>query len=291
MKRNLLISYFTGTYGTKWIAEELSNELKKLGIENKTYRIDRSVNMQINYTNLFKDVDTLILIYPVYAFNLPSLIKDWLTFMPENSCDTAAIISVSGSGITKLNQASRAEAIEILQKKGIKTFYDKLLTLPSNVYANYSTNLNAAIIQKTKKLIKQSANNIAYRRIERTPINYLKYIVRITAHFQQKNRKKFRNSLIVTKDCNGCRTCASNCPVQNITMINHKPKFYCECVECFRCIYNCPQKAITSKKFKRYILPSYNIEEILNKSNLIQKPLIPEKEKMKYKGIMKYLNQ
>lgn len=67
----------------------------------------------------------------------------------------------------------------------------------------------------------------------------------------------------VTKDCESCGLCARNCPIQNITMENGKPRWHKDCIMCLRCYHICPRHAIrygdqTDRK-GQYIAPGYHL--------------------------------
>lgn len=48
----------------------------------------------------------------------------------------------------------------------------------------------------------------------------------------------------ITDKCNSCGMCAKVCPVNNIEIIEGKPKWQHKCEQCFACLQWCPQEAI-----------------------------------------------
>jgi MinD superfamily P-loop ATPase len=71
----------------------------------------------------------------------------------------------------------------------------------------------------------------------------------------------------VNGDCNGCGTCASACPVRNITMKDKTPQWNHSCQQCFACLHWCPQVAIQYGKAPpsrgRYHNPDVALREML----------------------------
>ena len=69
--------------------------------------------------------------------------------------------------------------------------------------------------------------------------------------------KKF----FVTEGCNGCGLCEKLCPLNNITMVDGKPKWGGNCTQCMACICGCPKEAMEygrrSKGKIRYQCPEY----------------------------------
>lgn len=46
-------------------------------------------------------------------------------------------------------------------------------------------------------------------------------------------------------DCNGCGTCARNCPLANITMHDSRPQWSDNCTLCMGCYHRCPRHCIS----------------------------------------------
>lgn len=52
----------------------------------------------------------------------------------------------------------------------------------------------------------------------------------------------------VKENCNGCATCKKLCPLNNIELVDNKPKWNNRCTQCMACIGGCPLNAIEYKK-------------------------------------------
>lgn len=57
--------------------------------------------------------------------------------------------------------------------------------------------------------------------------------------FMVKDKKFY-----ATDACISCGACVENCPENNITLENGKPKWHGNCTHCCACIAGCPSKAI-----------------------------------------------
>ncbi len=75
-------------------------------------------------------------------------------------------------------------------------------------------------------------------------------------------------SLISNNKCNGCGICKKICPVNNIEMVDNKPKWFEHCVLCFACLQWCPKEAINAgsitEGMPRYHHPDVKISDIIS---------------------------
>lgn len=73
-------------------------------------------------------------------------------------------------------------------------------------------------------------------------------------------------SFRTTENCNGCRTCARVCPVNNIKMVEGKPTWLHHCETCYGCYGWCPNNAICGEIVKYndwYHHPELELAEML----------------------------
>ncbi len=65
--------------------------------------------------------------------------------------------------------------------------------------------------------------------------------------------------------CNGCGVCAGVCPVQNIEMVDGRPRWKGRCEQCYACFHWCPQQAVQygrSARVRRYHHPRISCRDI-----------------------------
>jgi len=74
------------------------------------------------------------------------------------------------------------------------------------------------------------------------------------------------NSFSTSNQCNGCGICQKICPVDNIIIVDGKPKWLNKCENCYACYQWCPQEAITGEIIefeKRYHHPDVKIADMI----------------------------
>ena len=230
--------YFTGTGGTARIADAFEKAFS-----------DRSINVhrtELNGKNQPVDIrDLLLVVFPVYAFNAPKPIDEWIEEAPQGQGRPAAVISVSGGGEVSPNTACRAATIRRLERKGYTVVYEKMFIMPSNFLVKYDDSLCAMVLRVAPKNAEKVVSELlAGRHLRSNPYGVDRLASRLGS-LEKIGGKYFGKYLKVNEKCVKCSWCAQNCPRGNITMVNEKITFGGDsCVICLRCVYGCPQKAI-----------------------------------------------
>jgi ferredoxin len=103
-----------------------------------------------------------------------------------------------------------------------------------------------------KKELNINKTNILKKRIKHFFLNIQKMMA--IARYQKLSGLKtndFRllvhsadNSFVVSSRCNTCGVCQKVCPVDNIIIVDKKPKWLNKCDNCYACYQWCPQEAI-----------------------------------------------
>jgi ferredoxin len=291
------IVYFSGTGGTARVSAEFAKSLISHQVEAQIIPLDLQ---EFDYRSFAApseqsaDVDLLILLFPVHAFDAPEPVYEWLSTIPDGNGQAVAVISVSGGGEVWPNTACRAGCIKIFEQKGYDVIYERMFMMPSNVFSATQEQLALRLLQVLPSKAENCVSEIlsGVRRRKRAPLT--SRIMAASAKLEKKSVRKLAQKYFqVNEKCTGCGWCAKACPRKNIEMMAARPSFGEQCVACLRCTYGCPAKAIQMRKFKFFLLKEgFNLDEL--EKSLSNSELAPREENIKagflFGGVHDYLS-
>ncbi len=292
--KKFLIVYFSGTQGTRRVAQAFYNQAKENHIEVDIAALDISPsNRENRYSHeRLKGVDFLLLLFPVYALDAPKPVYDWLDALAsvETRPKRAAVVSVSGGGEMWPNTGCRCGSIQMLEQLGVCVSYEHMLIMPSNAILRVDdhTAMHVLNVMPTKvaaimRDLLQGVTRLTHSR--RSPIK------KRLSQFERDEAATFATKLHCSNKCNGCGWCASQCPTGNITILNKKPNFSNVCTICLRCIYGCPQQALSSKYFFVF-REGYSLESLEARlQGVTLQPIKALAKGLAWLGVKKYLNE
>lgn len=279
--------YFTGTGGTKRVADYFEKSLTHLGVEvNKT-----EIRKGTYYSNDKEDL--LILLFAVHAANAPLPVYEWIDAISNVNSIPAVVIAVSGGGEITPNTACRLSSIKRLERKGYKVVYENMLIMPSNWIVPTADGLSIRLLKILPVKIDNMIKDIFSGTINRIKPKFIDRIISRLGELEKIGARSFGRRIKVNSCCTGCGWCERSCPRENIKLLNNIPVFNSDCVICLRCIYGCPHNAIKPGMLKfLYIKDGYNLEAIEERMDGVS--LQPVEELAKgylWKGVREYLNK
>jgi ferredoxin len=244
--KSIRIDYYTGTGGSKMVAELLAEKLKN---DNCHVEVNRIYRDNINGIQR-PDTDYYILIFAVHSFNAPQPIYEWVEHLSGNNCNTA-VISVSGGGHVMTNTACRCKTVKLLKKNGFNVVYEDMVRMPNNWMKAPDEKKYTRILSKLPNKIDTIAQTIISEKRSKKVIYWIDYLVSALGEAEKKGTHKFGNGIKILDTCTACGLCAKNCCSSNIQLekqdtkdVTARPKFGNRCDMCLGCVYNCPQKAL-----------------------------------------------
>jgi len=260
------LKYFTGTGNSL----KVINTFKEIFVEN---------NHLVNVSSIKKggqivEADIIGFCFPVYAFGIPRICRNYLKELPKFKNEQKAFIIIT-AGDNDESGFSIFEGIKILKKKNCKIVYSAVVQMPINWTTSPEPPLPPTkeeavlIIDKGVNQTRTLANDIL-KGIEKfhmfnfpkrynKPKFYCDYLLFI--YFGVSNL--WRNFKVHSK-CNGCSICSKICPTKSISIKENKPIWSATCEQCMRCVNFCPNGSIyqsfggDTKGKNRYYEPSFN---------------------------------
>lgn len=235
-----MILYFSGTGNSQYVAETIK---KVTG--NKVSSINAF--LKSNKKEELNSKEHFIFVCPTYAWQIPRVVESFIK--KTNFSGTKDVYFLLTCGGESGNAVSYIKKLCIEKDFNLKGCAD--IKMPDNYIAMYDVpseekantmldNANKVIapiaedIRDGKTFNKEKSN--LGDKIKSSAVNSLFYSIFV-------KDKGFYS----TDACISCKKCSKLCPLNNIEIINGKPKWNGSCTHCMACISGCPTKAIEYK--------------------------------------------
>jgi len=256
------IYWFSGTGNSLKIAKDLAEKLE----DTELIPIAKIWQQE----SIVCNTETIAVIFPLYFWGLPDIVYNFLNKLNVDKTNYIfAIITCGHAG-----SGSALHSIDKLLKKKNKNLNSGFfIEMPDNylpVYDIIPKEKQKEIFESAEKKVDEIASIIKRdeSKVEKESLSSVGKVV----------NKKFRNKVAesdrkfnVDEKCNSCGVCEKVCSVNNIILVDGKPRWQHKCQRCLACIHFCPQKAIqwkqkTSNK-GRYHNPDVTLKEIMQQKS------------------------
>ena len=240
-----LIAFFSGTGGVSRVASAFHSALMEKGVASEEATID--ARGRLRATELLSHSDTLLLLFPVYAFDAAGPVYEWLSMLGESAGKgkTAVVISVSGGGEAWPNSSCRANVISMLEGKGFSVAYERMIVMPSNCLVRTEDDVAVRLLGALPAKARLIVDEVLSGRRRRKRPGVFAHVARFTGWMASRGARRFGRSLKVSDACCSCGVCAKECPMENISMKEGRPVFANKCATCLHCVYRCPKGSLT----------------------------------------------
>lgn len=232
-----MILYFSGTGNSAYIAKRVAEELQDdlLSINNR---------IKTSNTSRIESQKPFVFVLPTYAWRIPRVVERWIERTQFSENTRAYFILTCGNDI-----GNSEKYLFVLCKKKLFLYGGvKGIVMPENYIALYD-----APEQEEAKRIIEHAEPLIKKCIE--IIQHKENFLSINPSISDKIRSSFVNvwfyPFIVKADkfkaddkCIGCGKCVTECPLNNIQLLENKPVWGKQCTHCMACICKCPTEAI-----------------------------------------------
>lgn len=234
-----MVFYFSGTGNSQLVAKQVA---QTLGDELV------SVNecLKAGGEDTFRSEKPLVFVAPIYAWRLPRVVEGWMRGTRFQGCRDAYFILTCGGGPGNagayVEKLCREIGLEFRGSAGVRMpeNYMAMFTVPGEeecraIRARAEPQVAAlAELIRAGKPFDRSVSLAG--RLLSGPVNLLYYPLFI--------RDK---GFSLSDACVSCGKCARRCPLNNIELVEGKPRWRGNCTHCMACIGGCPVRAIEYK--------------------------------------------
>lgn len=253
-----VIYYFSGTGNSLYAAKKLHECI----VHSELRSIVRSVADR----HFADDAGRVVFVFPLYYLSFPKIVMDFLgRYQVKKGTD---VVCVATRGFPPMGGVI-GHFRNIMKKKGVEVRRGFYLDMPSNdviLFGLQSKEKQAETLATVDAQINGILKALSggKKHLEKEPFGLLRF-VRHRSAYLNKLPKAGRN-FQVQDSCTACGICVKVCPMENVKLVDGKPRWGAACQLCEACINYCPKHAIQfgkrSMKWDRYVNPNVARSEI-----------------------------
>lgn len=248
----VLFYLFSGTGNTNKVCQLYQRAFEQEGHTVDIFDIDEHCIEQQPCVELAR-YDLCGFFYPIYAFNAPQNIVDFIKNIPVQSMESKTpcfIITSSGEPLN-MNYAARFKIQKAIKRQPLVLIAQYNYVMPYNIIFRHSDERAYQMITTAKALIPIEAKEIISIASGTTTsyslpkVSKLEHLISFFLRIESWGGRIIGRFYKVTDACTKCGLCIKWCPVKNISASkDNTPIFGKKCLICQRCSMYCPTNAI-----------------------------------------------
>lgn len=236
-----MIFYFSGCGNSKHVAETLATGLN----DHLVFIPEAARNNQYDYS--LQDGERIGFVFPIYSWAPPKLVMDFVEKLQlKTKPDYVYFACTCGDNCGHTGKVFR----KAVEAKGWQLSACFSVQMPETYIGMAGFKLDseenarkkiAAADEKLSRLLPRLTNNERFSEMVVGGLPWLKtYLVNPGFNQYATDDRKY----LSTEKCIHCGKCAKVCPLQNITLVEGRPKWNGNCTMCMACYHHCPVNAI-----------------------------------------------
>jgi len=206
---------------------------------------------------------TYVICAPIYVCEMPLFLTNYLKSIAFNGNNKVYFVFTSGGYCGN----AKVQAKLFARRKNLKCLGCAEFVMPRNYVANNRYDMDEEKVIRSK--ISSATGKVgqvveAIKKESKLKTRHVwLFETLIIAPFAPlwTKYKLVAKDFYATDECVGCRLCQKVCPLNNIKIVDKRPKWGESCTHCMACISKCPKKAIeygnVTQGKTRYLLKDY----------------------------------
>jgi len=272
---NAEIYFFSGTGNSLVVARDIAHK-----INGKIIPVVSMLNQEIITTN----ADVIGFVFPIYDYKPPRLIEQCIKKIAH--INSKYIFAVGTYGILPLGAMKKIE--QDIRARGGELSLGCVVKMPHNGLGKntFSKDDQNVLFEKWKIMLETISENIISRKKQKPevmniPVHFIlsglifKVISPLIKILWQAMTKGWDSFSFMSNDtCDGCGICVKVCPMENVKMLNNRPKWLENCALCFACLQWCPKESINAGNITvgmpRYHHPDIKLSDIMKQKKIVK---------------------
>lgn len=244
---NTELRYFSGTGNSYKIIDTCKDVLVQSGCDVTLFSVTDKPDIDEN-------TDLLGFCFPVYAFAIPRICRNYLKNLPKYKSPIKAFVIIT-AGDSQEAGFSIQESTRLLKNKGVEVTYSKVIQMPANwtVAMNPPPKEEALSmidvgVTQARAVAQDIINGVDHHHDFNYPPRYSKLgFYKDYYLFKWLGLSNMWREFRTDETCDSCGLCEKVCPTDSIRITDHQPHWSKTCEQCMRCVNFCPKQAIFQK--------------------------------------------